>query len=77
MQPFSKLYSSDSEVLSESEDMDDDTLTKQKKRRDITSEESKFVKHGFTTTWGPEGFKKKLHPLSIMVHRFPHLWFKR
>jgi hypothetical protein len=23
--------------------------------------------HGFTTTWGPLGFKKDLHPLSIMV----------
>ena len=24
--------------------------------------------HSFVTTWGPVGFQKKLHPLSIMVH---------
>lgn len=24
-------------------------------------------RNGFTTDWGPVGFKKKLHPLSIMV----------
>lgn len=24
-------------------------------------------RHGFATQWGPTGFKKELHPLSIMV----------
>lgn len=28
---------------------------------------SRSSKHGFTTNWGPIGFTKDLHPLSIMV----------
>lgn len=28
----------------------------------------KSSENGFTTRWGPIGFKKKLHPLTIMVH---------
>lgn len=27
----------------------------------------KFSMRGYSTNWGPVGFRKKLHPLSIMV----------
>ena len=27
----------------------------------------KKPKHNYTTYWGPEGFKKKRHPLALMV----------
>ena len=37
---------------------------------DILDEAQKPKKRGFTTFWGPIGFKKKLHPLSIMVSQY-------
>lgn len=33
----------------------------------ISLDKKRSSKHNFTTYWGPIGFKKKLHPLSIMV----------
>ena len=30
-------------------------------------------KHSFTTSWGPVGFKKSRHPLSIMVREMPSI----
>ena len=33
----------------------------------ISLDKKRSSKHNFTTFWGPIGFKKKLHPLSIMV----------
>ena len=66
-----------SDVQSDSEEADEvasseaEFLTKDKKKRDIfTSDEMKSSRHGFTTTWGPVGFQKRIHPLSIMVCRF-------
>lgn len=41
--------------------------SKTKRDKDLALDKKKSSEHGFTTYWGPVGFQKKLHPLSIMV----------
>lgn len=48
----------------------EEVLTKNTRMKDIFSDDMKSSGRGFTTDWGPIGFKKALHPLSIMVCNF-------
>lgn len=41
--------------------------SKSKRDEDFIFDRKKPSKHSFVTNWGPVGFQKKLHPLSIMV----------
>ncbi len=59
------------EVASDSGDADgasvDPYETKTKLNDDGDVESYSKKKHNFTTHWGPIGFKKNLHPLTVMV----------
>ena len=59
---------SDGSVTGETDDVMSDTVDRSSSPDlDLAIDKKKFSKRGFTTNWGPVGFKKKLHPLSIMV----------
>lgn len=53
------------------EDVGDDVSVKSHDRKVHESrlpvKKPKSSRHGFSTTWGPPGFKKDIHPLAIMV----------
>ena len=56
-----------------SEDEDEDALLISSHNRQMKADETETFelalpkRDSFMTSWGPVGFKKKLHPLSIMV----------
>lgn len=43
--------------------------TKDERKVILPLKTPKSSKHGFTTDWGPVGFRKKFHPLSLMVSK--------
>lgn len=40
----------------------------------ISSSDSQNTDRNFSTNWGPIGYNKRNHPLSIMVSCYTHMW---